>query len=92
MANPFEGFTDWNFDEVVEDEYEDFSVVEEPSIGGQGRWNTYWGCVVLYKPNNTYWRLEWVRGSTENQDCDPYYEFHQVRPVQRTVTVYERIG
>ena len=68
-----------NYLEVVEREYE-----------GQSRWHTSYSKVYKHKPTDTFWKILWSTGSTEQQyngleDID----FKQVKPVTHTIVVYE---
>ena len=70
------------------DEYEE---VTKPDITGTSRWSTFYEQVFKKKSDGTFWEASWSRGSTEMQDEGiEGFEFHEVVPVEKTFTVYER--
>lgn len=78
------------FGSIIYEDHEDFESVTQNKIVDQRRWVTCFEQVFKRKSDNTYWRIEWERGSTESQDgCDPEYEGRQVTPVEKVITVYE---
>lgn len=57
----------------------------------QSRWVTYWSKVVYEPEEDTYYKLCWCVGSTENQEVDLKLEVTQVEPVEVMTTVYKEI-
>lgn len=73
--------------------YEDceYTPVTREEIYEQDRWYTYYK-QVFKKSDGTFWELDWGRGSTEQQEYEGDYYFIQVKPVEKTITVYEPVG
>lgn len=58
----------------------------------QSRWSTFYEQIFKKLEDGTFWRATWSRGSTEMQDNGiEDITIYEVVPVQKTVTVYERI-
>lgn len=75
-------------DEVFDGE--DFQEVTPEEICEQSRWHTFYEQIFQYKPDESFWKAEWSRGSTEYQD-DGLEELTltKVKPYQVTVTKYQ---
>jgi hypothetical protein len=79
--------------EIIYGDNPDFQEMET-TIEDQGRWTTVYSLVVRRKSDGKYFKAEYRRGSTEMQDESPYeYDseaiFTEVKPVSKTVIVYE---
>lgn len=75
------------------DETEFFEIVKRKEIIEQRRWHIDYEIVYKDTRNDTYWVIWWCRGATEQQDDGPEdITFEQVKPVQKTITVYEPLA
>jgi hypothetical protein len=69
-----------------------YQVVQLPKIVDRSRWSVFYEVVYRNKVDDTYWLIFYGRGATEYQDNqDEGVSFSQVKPVQKTITVYEAI-
>ena len=90
---------------IIGEDYdpEKYEVVYNECIDNSGRWTVRWACVFTdSKHPGKYFMLEYDRGATENQylevedvfGCyskDKLVTAQEVQPVQKTITVYEKI-
>ena len=69
---------------------EDYLLVAGREFNFTSRWYIYWFSVYKHKPTDTFWRVNWCRGLTEQQDNGiEDVVFDQVKPVTHTIVVYE---
>lgn len=82
----FNGITEWS----VLDEIENVTLVED-EYTGEGRWETYHRAV--FKRGEELVALEYSSPATEMQEGQDQSlaEFYVVRPVEVTVTKYEKV-
>lgn len=93
LTNMLNSFTDADWFDLVVGDYDDqFKPVTEEEQTKSGRWNINIERVFKYLDEvDVYVRVYWTVGATEYQDVEPNYYFEFVKPVQKTITVYERI-
>lgn len=91
-TDPFKDFTEDDWLELSEADTDILDTVVYDTVEDRRRWVTVMSKVFHYLPDDTYWRVYWEVGNTENQEPDfaPWYE--QVQPVEVTTTVYKRIA
>jgi hypothetical protein len=51
------------------------------SITDQSRWSTYYEAVFKNRKDNKFYMFNYEQGSTEMQECDPFYD-DEVEPVE----------
>jgi hypothetical protein len=58
------------YEDPVEEVFygEDFQKVGEEEICDKDRWRTYYSQVLRLTSDDSFWRADWSRGSTEYQD------------------------
>lgn len=67
------------------------------TITGKSRWTVNYALVFRNTANGRFYEVGYSVGATESQDEGPFeYEpdlipCHEVRPVEKVVTVYERV-
>lgn len=70
-------------------EYDDYKIVEDDKVLHTCRWYTIYTRVYLNLLDDSYWKLQWARGSTELQDNGPEeIRFIKVMPIQVVATQY----
>jgi hypothetical protein len=66
-------------------------------LTGTSRWSTHHRLVFKAKESGKFYEANYSRGATESQDESPFeyepdlVECAEVRPVERVITVYERV-
>jgi hypothetical protein len=65
------------------------------SVDSNSRWSIHKSGVFKHLPTNKFYRLKWSEGATEYQDERPF-EYSdpdpiEVRPVEKTIIVYEQV-
>lgn len=82
----YNGITNW----TVLDEVENLEEVDNEFVG-DGRWENFY--VAVFKRDDEYVALHYSEPATEMQEGQDQSvaEFYEVRPVEVTVTKYERI-
>lgn len=80
--------------DLVNDECASLEKIED-RITDTGRWSVHYALTFKDKASGKFYATDYRRGATEQQDESPF-EFesalvscHEVRPVERTVIVYE---
>lgn len=67
---------------------DDFESVTIEKVTYTRRWHTHYEQVFRHK-DGTYWRFNWMRGSTEYQDDGPEdISFIEVEPKEATIIEY----
>ncbi len=92
MTDPLKDFTNDDWKDLLEEDKPDFYSATDPTYEDKRRWVTVMSQVFLYEPEDTFWRVYWEIGNTEDQEPDfaPWYE--QVEETFVTTTVYKRIA
>lgn len=77
------------YEEITEGD--DYKEVTSATITDQSRWHTFYEQVFKKVSDDTYWQMNWHRGSTETQDYGPEdIEICEVEPKEVTVIKYVR--
>lgn len=91
MENSMAELTQDDLRDIQWNDHEDYESVTKEEITDQSRWATYFEQVFKHIPSGKFYKIIWSRGSTEYQDVDPEYMIWEVKPVEKTITVYERV-
>ena len=78
--------------DIVYGEHEDWEE-KQNTIVDLERWCVLYQWIGLHKPSKNYYMVYFRKGATESQDEGPFEydehaEFVEVRPVEKTITVY----
>lgn len=78
--------------QIICGDHRDYKVIET-TITGTGRWSIYKETIIQRISDGKYFRTHYSEGATEAQDEQPYDwgtpEFTEVKPITRTITIYE---
>lgn len=66
---------------------EGYKRVSEEMFMGKSHWALHYTFVIQRVWDESYWLVGFWKGATENQDNHPPEVLHQVKQVERTVTV-----
>lgn len=76
---------------VVQDEGPEDAEMVSNEFNNSGRWSEHW--TAVFKRGDEYVALDYEVPATEMQDGgDFHHEFYEVRPVEVTVTKYEKVS
>jgi len=78
---------------VVWDDHPDWEEIQKEMVSQQ-RWEIHYKGVFKHKPSGKFYSVGWALGATEEQDVQAFQYhkevgFTEVKPVEKTVTVYE---
>jgi hypothetical protein len=59
-------------EQIISEDHDGWRFIEK-NIIEQGRWNTIFEGIYEHKESKKPYAVSWQRGSTEYQDCDPFY-------------------
>ena len=78
--------------QIIYEDHSDWDVIES-EITDQGRWDTHMYSICKHTPTGLCYGVAWSRGSTENQDSEPFHsndvEFTEVEQVAVIKTAWK---
>lgn len=80
--------------DIINDDHEEWDTIEIKT-DSNSRWSIHKSGVFKHLSTNKFYELEWSEGATENQEERPFQYSDpdpiEVRPVEKTVIVYEKV-
>lgn len=90
MSYTAEEFNHLDEDDIWEDFIWNDKILVKENIIDQSRWSTFFERIV--KHNDKFFAIIFSRGSTECQEgSESIDDIYEVVPVEKTVTVYEKV-